>query len=83
MPLSRIIYKDLKIPCTENEEILKTVEKLIIGNITCPGNIQGGDIYDSVMGKNITGSIISSFLNVIKANDVDIELVCPLFFNKI
>ena len=68
-------------PCTENEEILKTIEKLIIGNITCPGNIQRGDIYDSIM--DITGSIISSFLNVIKANVVDVELVCSLFFNKI
>ena len=31
------------------------------------------------MGKKITGSIISSFLNVLKVNNVDIEVMCPLF----
>ena len=40
------------------------------GNIKCPGNVQRGDIYDLVMGTNVTGSIISSFLNVLKVNDV-------------
>ena len=28
----------------------------------------------------MTGSIISSFFNVLKVNDVDVEAVCPLFF---
>ena len=67
-------------PWVQSEEILKTVKKIIIGDIKCPGNIQRGDIYDLVMGKNITGSIISSFLNVLKVNDIDIEAMCPLFF---
>ena len=51
-------------PWVESEEVLKTVEKIIIGDLNCPGNIQRGDISDLVMGKNITGSIISLFLNV-------------------
>ena len=59
-------------PWVESEEILKTIEKIIIGDIKCPGNIQRGDIYDLVMGKNITGSIFSSFFNVLKVNDIDI-----------
>ena len=59
---------------------MKTVEKTIIGEIKCPGNIQRGGIYDLDVGKNITGSIISSFLNVLKVNDIDIEAMCPLFF---
>ena len=62
--------KDLRMPWVESEEVLKTVEKIIIGDIKCLGNIQRGDIYDLVMGKNITGSIISSFLNALKVNDV-------------
>ena len=79
-PYQESFTKDLRMPWAESEEILKTVEKIIIGDIKCPGNIQRGDIYDLVMGKNMTGSIISSFLNVLKVNDVDVEAVCPLFF---
>ena len=79
-PYQQSFIKDLRMPSVENEEILKTVEKLITGEIKCPGNIQSGDIYDLVMGKNITGSIISSFLIVLIENDVDVEVVCPLFF---
>ena len=44
-------------PWVKSEEILKTVEKIIIGDMKCPENVQRGDIYDLVMGKNITGSI--------------------------
>ena len=79
-PYQQSLTKDLRTPWVESEEILKTVEKIIIGGIKCPGNIQRGDIYDLVMGKNITGSIITSFLNVLKVNDIDIEEMCPLFF---
>ena len=67
--------KDFRISWLENEEILKTVEKIIIGDIKCRGNIQREDIYDFAMGKNVTDSIISSFLNAL-----DIDAVCPLFF---
>ena len=55
-------------PLVENEKILKIVEKIIIGDIKCPGKIQREDIYYLVVRKNITGSIISSFLNVLKVN---------------
>ena len=79
-PYQESFTKDLKMPWFEYEEILKTVEKLIIRDIKCLGNIQRGYIHDLAMGKNITGSMISSFLNVLKVNDVDIEVVCPLFF---
>ena len=44
-------------PWVKSEEIWKTVEKIIIGDMKCPENAQRGDIYDLVMGKNITGSI--------------------------
>ena len=69
-PYQQSFTKDLRMPWVENEETLKTVKKLIIGDMKCPGIIQRGDIDDLVMGKNITGSIISSFLNVLKLNDV-------------
>ena len=57
--------------------IMKTVKKLIIEDIKCPRNSE--DSYDLVMGKSITGSIISSFLSVLKVNYVDIKVVWPLF----
>ena len=63
-PYQQSFTKDLRMPWVESEEVLKTVEKIIIGDLNCPGNIQRGDISDLVMGKNITGSISSSFLNV-------------------
>ena len=79
-PYQQSFTKDLRTPWVESEEILKIVEKIIIGDIKCRENVQRGNIYDLVMGKNITGSIISSFLNVLKVNDIDIEAMCPLFF---
>ena len=78
-PYRQSFTKDLRVPWVESEEVLKAAEKIIIGDIKCPGNIPRGDIYDLVTGKNITGSIISSFLNVLKVNDVDIEVVCPIY----
>ena len=69
-PYQQSFTKDLRMPWPENEEILKTVEKIITGDINCPGSIQRGYIYDLVMGSNSTGSIISSFPNVFKVNDV-------------
>ena len=41
-PYQQSFTKDLRMSCVESEEILKTVEKMIIG-----------DIYDLVMGKNM------------------------------
>ena len=79
-PYQQSFTKDLRTPWVESEEILKIVEKIIIGDIKCRENVQRGNIYDLVMGKNITGSIISSFLNVLKVNNIDIEAMCPLFF---
>ena len=49
-PYQQLFTKDLRMPWPENEEILKTVEKIIIGDINCPGSIQRGYIYDLVMG---------------------------------
>ena len=57
MLMTKNIYKNLRMPWVKSEEILKTVEKIIIGDMKCPENVQRGDIYDLVMGKNITGSI--------------------------
>ena len=82
-PYQQSFTKDLRTPWVESEEILKIVEKIIIGDIKCRESVQRGNIYDLVMGKNITGSIISSFLNVLKVNDIDIGAMCPLFFTSL
>ena len=56
-PYQQSFTKNLRMPWVKSEEILKTVEKITIGDMKCPENLQRGSIYDLVMGKNITGSI--------------------------
>ena len=50
-PYQQSFTKDFRMLWVESEEILKTAEKIIIGDIKCPRNMQRGDIYDLVMGK--------------------------------
>lgn len=64
----------------ESKDITKTVEKLIIGEIECPANIERKNIFNLITGKEFTGGIINSFLNTLKLIDADIEVICPLFF---
>ena len=61
-PNQQSFTKDLRMPWIESEEILKTVEKIIIGFIKCPGNIQRGDIYDLVKGK-ISLVVLSAYFS--------------------
>ena len=50
-PNQQSFIKDLRMPWVQSEEVLKAVEKINIGDIKCPGNIQRGDTSDLAMGK--------------------------------
>ena len=82
-PYQQKFTNDSEKPWAESEDIIKTVEKLIIGEIECPTNIERKDIFNSITGKEFTGGIINSFLNTLKPNDADIEVICPLFFRSL
>ena len=82
-PYQQKFTNDSEKPWAESEDIIKTVEKLIIGEIECPTNIERKDIFNSITGKEFTVGIINSFLNTLKPNDADIEVICPLFFRSL
>ena len=77
-PYKQKYANDFDKPWAEFEDKIKTAEK-IIGEIQCLTNIERKDIFNLITGKEFTGGIINSFLNTLKLNDRDIEVVCPLF----
>ena len=82
-PYQQKFTNDSENPWTESEDIIKTVEKLIIEEIECPTNIERKDIFNLITGKEFTGRIINSFLNTLELNDADIEVICPLLFRRL
>ena len=79
-PYQQKFTNDSEKPWAESEDIIKTAEKLIIGEIECPTNIGRKDIFNLITGKEFIGGIINSFVNTLKLNDSDIEVsLSPIF----
>ena len=68
---------------TESNDVIKTAKTLIIGVIEFPENVEKKDIFNLITGKEFTGGIMNCFLNNLKLNDVDVEVICPLFFSSL
>ena len=81
-PYQQKFTNDSEKPWAESEDTIKTVEKPIIGEVECPTNIERKNI-NIITRKEFTGGIINYFLHILKLNDADIDVICPLFFRSL
>ena len=82
-PYQQKFTNDSEKPWAESEDTIKTVEKPIIGEVECPTNIERKNIFNIITRKEFTGGIINYFLHILKLNDADIDVICPLFFRSL
>lgn len=82
-PYQQKFTNDSEKPWAESEDTIKTVEKPIIGEVECPTNIERKNIFNIITRKEFTDGIINYFLHILKLNDADIDVICPLFFRSL